>query len=332
MATSIDELIQQIELDAQGYTTDATVTLSNALHDITGSNPTIDPSLALVEVGEHTVIGIDGKAYVIKDRYVAQSNFTTLPVELPPDIQSQITDTLKSVFDSFFPNLEDTYNSWVTKLTSAISSGPRYMYDNSAASTQAQLMDTQAGIRASRTIRAEVSNKGYMMPPGLLVGMILDETDIRTERLVGIGIENATTATMKYVEGYKAVINAALAANDARIAAVEALAGYIRAEAGLIEATAQAKASVLQVRAAAAKAALAYYNAEVRLDEVNTSVFKANQDLALRRYTKEGSLWFRNMGDQVEDKMVLAEIAAKLAQSSFSAMNTVASASTYGFG
>ena len=271
--------------------------------------------------------------------YIAPPDISQLNIPLPPDLNNVpgraivdgISADLTRYFNRFFPGLSANYFQWLTLLKQAVENGVPITLDNSLLSAQRQAMGEQEGMRQKRTIRNAWAGRGYDKAPGALVGMTLDDIDSRTEKLIDGAVGAANQSVQVVLNGYKSVINTALATADARAAAVRAMTALMNTAIGVYTAKVDAATALLRARAAAAEAALAYYRAIMRLDELNTGLYQTNVGLATQRYQTDGSLFMRNEDAQVSAAIAKAEQAAKIAQAAFSALNTVSSASTVGF-
>ncbi len=260
---------------------------------------------------------------------------TTLPAGLSGVPTTQIVDNLRAelelYFNQFFPDISTQYTLWLAEIARAVTTGVPLTLDNETANQQAQVFGEAEGIRTRRKLRAGFAGRGYSLPPGALVGMVLDESDSRTEQLITGAIGNANKATEQVLSAYKTVLSTAISTADARIAAVNAMSDLIKTAAGVYSADVDAKVAILKARAAAADAALAYYTAELKLDSVNSNLYKQNVQLSVQRFEKDGSLFFRNESAQVEAAVAGAMGAGEIAQAAFSSLNTIVSASTAGF-
>jgi hypothetical protein len=260
---------------------------------------------------------------------------TTLPAGLSGVPTTQIVDNLRAelelYFNQFFPDISTQYTLWLAEIARAVTTGVPLTLDNETANQQAQVFGEAEGIRAQRKLRAGFAGRGYSLPPGALVGMVLDESDSRTEQLITGAISNANKATEQVLSAYKTVLSTAMSTADARIAAVNAMSDLIKTAAGVYSADVDAKVAILKARAAAADAALAYYASELKLDSVNSNLYKQNVQLSVQRFEKDGSLFFRNESAQVEAAIAGAMGAGEIAQAAFSSLNTIVSSSTAGF-
>ena len=260
---------------------------------------------------------------------------TTLPAGLAGTPTQAIVDSLRGelelYFDQFFPDISTQYNIWIGEMADAVTNGVPLTLDNQTANLQAQTMGEAEGIRIQRKLRAGWAGKGYSLVPGAMVGMVLDESDERTEKLISGAISNANKATEQVLSTYKTVLSTAISTADARVAAVNAMSALIKTAAAIYSTDVEAKVAMYKARAAAADATLAYYSAEIRLDTINTNLYKQNVQLATQRFEKDGQLFFRNEGAQVEAAIAGAVEAGKIAQAAFSSLNTIVSSSTAGF-
>lgn len=264
---------------------------------------------------------------------------STTGLTIPPSIagmpSTQIVAALQAelnlYFNTFFPNISTQYNIWISEIADAVTTGVPLTLDNETANQQAQSFDEAAGIRARRKIRSGFSGKGYTLAPGAMVGMVLDESDERTERLITGAIGSANKATDQVISTYKTVLATAISTADARVAAVNAMSALIKTAAAIYSTEVESKIAMLKAQAAAADAALAYYSAELKLDQINTNLYKQNVQLATQRFEQDGKLFFRNESAQVDAAIAGAVEAGKIAQAAFSSLNTIVSSSTAGF-
>lgn len=247
-------------------------------------------------------------------------------------IVKELKEDLERYFEDFFPDISDDYLDWIEEIKEAVKIGVPIRLDNKLMNQKAQILDTPVGARAQRKIRAVWAGRGYSMPPGAMLGMIVDETDERTERLVAGAIGSAEKATEQIIGAYKTVIKTAISTMAARQDALNAMSDLIKASAGIYAADIDAKLALYKARGAAAEAAMAYYSAETQLDKVNTDLYKFNVALSTQRFSVDGGLFFRNEAAQVEAAIASAQEAGKIAQAAFSSLNTIVSSSTVGFG
>lgn len=272
--------------------------------------------------------------------YVAPPSTTTIDGDLPSwlynspaaTIVKNLRAELELYFGKFFPNINTQYDVWIGHLVTAVNNGVPLTLDNHVANAQRQAFDKAEGMRAQRAIRASWSARGHCLPAGGMVGDILDESDKRTEQLIQGAIGSANQATEQVLNSYKTIISTALSTADARVAAVNAMSALISTAADIYRTDAEAKVAIARARVAAAEAALAYYSAETRLDSLNTNLYRQNTQFGVQRFGKDAELFFKNEAKQVDTAIAGAEQAAKIAQAAYSALNTVVSASTVGFG
>jgi hypothetical protein len=318
MSMTVDTLIQNLSTQANAYNSAAYNYTYQATEQVKGDAQSTDSRFV---------------PYIVPS--IANQLDTTIPPELYGVPTTQIVDGLRAelelYFNEFFPDISTQYTTWIAEIADAVSTGVPLTLDNETANRQAQVFGEAEGIRIQRKLRAAWAGKGYTLPPGAMVGMVLDESDTRTEQLITGAIGNANKATDQVLSTYKIVLATALATSDARVAAVNAMSALIKTAAAIYSTDVDAKIAILKARAAAADAALAYYSAELKLDSVNTGLYKQNVQLAVQRFEKDGSLFFRNEGAQVESAIAGAVEAGKIAQAAFLSLNTIVSASTAGF-
>lgn len=310
MAITVDTLIGDIQTDSLAHAAQAYGFVESARATAAGTPP---------------VVG--GKAVT----YVTPTGFTTLSIAVPAGVAQTVSDSLEAYFNKYFPDISTQFNAWLAALRQRVESGVPHVLPNDVANAQAQALDHAAGVRASRVSRSSVAAKGYSLPPGVLVGAILDESDQRTERLVAGAINSANTAGDALIKSYQTVISAALSASDARVAALNAMSALIREQAAAITLDAESRASMVGVKIAAARAAMAYYQALVNLDSTNTALLRTNANFEVTRFSKEGGLFYQNEEEQVRAAIAAAVEAGRVAQGAYSSLNTIVSASTVGF-
>jgi hypothetical protein len=315
MGIPVDTLITALEEQASAYNQTAygyTVTAAASVLGNAGSIPT-------------------------RTGWYAQANGQRLadipPVTITPaDVVSDVQAALQRYFNQFFPSVSTQYNIWLAEIADAVTSGVPLTLDNETANRQAQSFGEAEGIRARRKLRSGFAGRGYSMPPGVMVGMVLDESDARTEQLITGAIGNANKATDQVIATYKTVLATAISTSDARVAAVRAMTDLILAAANVYSTEIDAQVAVMRAQEAATKAVLAYHDAEIRLDSANTNLYRQNSQLVVRRFEQEGQLFYMREAAQIEAAIAGAVEAGKIAQAAYSSLNTIVSASTAGFG
>jgi hypothetical protein len=319
MAQTVDTLIQNLSNQAQSYSDTAYYYTSLAREEVTGAALTTDVQFV---------------PYITKPSDTSQLD-TSVPGWLQnapaAAIVANLRADLERYFNEFFPNISENYNLWLAQLKRLVEEGTPLIEDNAKKNLMAQTFDTAEGKRAARKLRSGYSGKGLDLPAGVMVGAILDETDVRTEKLIDGAVTAANQAQQKHLNDYKTIISTAISTADARVAAVNAMSTLIQTAAAAYTSQIDAKVAVYKARAAAAQAALAYYEAESKLDEINTNLYKQNVDFAVQRFEVDGKLFFRTENAQVSAAIAAAEQSGTIAQASYSALNTIVSASTAGF-
>lgn len=266
--------------------------------------------------------------------YVKKESLSALDtaIEYPSDdVVGTVISDLTKYFDQFFPNVSEEYNTWVISLASLIKSGPSASVDNSLANKYSQTLDQANGLRAKREMRAAWASRGYCLPPGQMVGEIIDESDKRTEGLVAKAIAAADYSSEQNINAYKAIISTALSTSDARVAAVNAMAQLMITAASATEAYGKKIVMLNQTRAVAAKAAMAYYRAELELDALNAEIYNKSSGFVIQRFAKNADFFKKNESLQVSSAISAAETASKVAAAHFASLNTVASSATVSF-
>lgn len=316
MSMSVDTLIANLASQANSY--------NNAAYSYT---TTAKNQVA----GESQSISLRKQDYIAPPATKDVLTITLAEDRTTKEIVDDLKQKLNHYFDTFFPDVSDQYDVWIDKIKRAVERGVPLTLDNLEANRQAQDIDAGAGKRAQRTIRAGWASKGYSLPPGGLVGMVMDETDVRTEKLIAGAIGSANKATNAVVSAYKAVLSAAASTEEARISAINAMSNLIKTAAAIYSTETDAKVALYRERTAAAEAAMAYYAAETRLDGINTNLYKQNIQLEVQRFEADGKLFQRNEAAQAQAAIASAEEAGKIAQAAFSSLNTIVSSSTAGF-
>lgn len=318
MSMTVDTLISNLTTQANSYNNAAYGYTSTAMTQVAGDALSTDAQFVSY-ITPPTTNTLD----------------STLPAGLAGTPTQQLVDNLRGelelYFAQFFPDISTQYNTWIAEIADAVTKGVPLTLDNQTANRQAQTMGEAEGIRIRRKLREGWAGKGYSLVPGAMVGMVLDESDERTEKLISGAISSANKATEQVLSTYKTVLSTAISTADARVAAVNAMSALIKTAAGIYSTQVDAQIAMYKARAAAADAALAYYSAEVKLDTINTNLYKQNVQLATQRFEKDGQLFFRNEGAQVDAAIAGAVEAGKIAQAAFSSLNTIVSSSTAGF-
>lgn len=292
----------------------------------------------------YTVQGMQtsaGAPVVIPEQVIAYltPGANQINISLPPDwdkaatldIVNDIMVTLNAFFAKYYPAVSTEYTDWINKIASLVQNGVPIHEDNAKANLLNQQMDSYDGIRKQRAIREGYANRGYSLPPGVMVKAVLDDIDIRTEQLVGKSIGAANAATGQMVSSYKQVLSTAISTDRARTHAINAMSDLMRTASAMYSSDNEKKLAQLKAHAAAIEATLAYYRAELELDRINTNIYAQNADLRTQRFAVDGSFFGKNEGLQVQSAVSAAAQAARIAQAAYSALNTVVSASTVGF-
>ena len=316
MSMTVDTLIQNLESQANSYNNTSYGYTLTAKNQVAGDSLSTDAQFVNY-IAPPSTVGL-----------VVPSGTSGVPTT---QIVAALHAELTLYFNKFFPNISTQYNIWIAEIADAVTSGVPLTLDNETANRQAQSFGEAEGIRARRKLRSGFAGRGYSMPPGVMVGMVLDESDARTEQLITGAIGNANKATDQVIATYKTVLATAISTSDARVAAVNAMSALIKTAAAIYATDVESKVAILKAQAAAADAALAYYSAELKLDGINTNLYKQNVQLATQRFEKDGQLFFRNEAAQVDAAIAAATEAGKIAQAAFSSLNTIVSSSTAGF-
>ncbi len=312
---SVDELIETIAVESRRYYDWAYAATNDARAFAGGSPVSVNPE------------------YV---QYIQKPTITPLDTGLgsgvaATSIVAGLRDDLERYFNAFFPDVNARYAQWITQLKTAVETGVPLTLDNQLLNAQNQALDTAEGVRTKRKIRAEFSGRGYQLPPGAMVAAVLDESDMRTEKLITGAIGSANRAVDEVISSYKTVISASIATSDARVAAINAMSELIQVSASMYTAQSESTVALYRARSAAAEAAIALYNAELKVDEINASLYNKNVQIGLQNYEKVVQMYLRNEKFQVEAAVAGAHTAGKVAQAAFSALNTIVGSSTAGF-
>lgn len=315
---AVDTLIGNLESAAQNKSSAAGSYVAQAKAEASGTPPQINP--AVIQYVTSPSGGPSGSgAGTAGTSYLTGAAKTAL------------TDALTSYYNTYFPNVEDDYNEWMAEIERLILNGTEVVPDNAAANQQAQIMDEMVGKRAQRLIRSSVAGRGYSLPPGILVGAVIDNTDERTEKLISGAISNASKATGSLVDTYKAVIAAASQTAANRVAALNAVSGIIKTMSGLYSARIDEQVADMDKYTAEKQILLEYFNAEAKLDALNLSLYK-QASMATSSYVEKLSRVTTKSGiSKAEAALASAINAGKVAQAAYSSLTTVVSASTAGF-
>lgn len=316
MAMSIDTLIQNLSAAAESASATA-YGYTNAASEEAKQTP--------LAVGDARV------------SYLTPSG-NRLNVDLPAGLAKtasravgDLIDELDRFYAAFFPNVSAQYQAWLTRLAERLADGDIPLTDNAAQNRYEQAMDRATGMRNATAIRAEWAARGYGLPPGEMVRAIQTDTDTRSEQLLARSVSAANQAVSELTGSYTTLLNAALATSDARITAIKAMTEMIRVTGQAYKLNADLQANVLHARSAAAQAAMAYYKAELELDDINTKLYQQNIGFDIQRFEKSAGYFMRNEADQTNAALARAGQAGRIAQAAYSALNTVTGASNVGF-
>ena len=261
-------------------------------------------------------------------------------IELPPEwdnedtlaVVGQLVGTLNAFFDAYFPTVSTEYTDWISLLSGLVQDGVPVLEDNEQLNLMRQKIDEAEGKRNKHTTRSQYSNAGYSLPPGSMVRDTLNDIDIRSERLMMQSISTAQQLTSDVINSYKQVISTALSVDDSRKHALKVMSDMMAVAADMHTANTEKKVALLRAKSETVQAMLAYYKAESTLDDVNTKIYEQNVKLRVQRYDADANFFGKNEGLQVRAGIAAADHAARISAAAYSALNTIVSASTVGFG
>lgn len=317
MSMTVDTLIQNLESKANSF-----------------SNSAFDFSVRGLNTAYGAPITIPDQVIA----YVTPGN-NPLTIALPPEwnnadtlaLVKELMDTLNAFFAKYFPNISTEYTDWINLLEQHIAAGVPIHEDNAEANLMRQELDAVEGARNKHTIRSGYSNRGFQLPPGVLVRDTLNDIDTRSAKLVTQSIGTASSATDGVVGAYKTLLSTAIATDSARVYALKAMSDLMRTAVDMYGANNDKKVALLRAQSEAVQATIAYYKAELALDDANTKIYDQNTKLRLQRFAVDGEFFGKNEGLQVQSALAASAQAARIAQAAYSALNTIVSSSTVGF-
>lgn len=259
---------------------------------------------------------------------------------LPPHLKiSPVTDVVKNIhndlvayYTKYFPAISTEYTQWLNRLAHHIHNGVPVYENNELQNRYAQESAKNSNARTQRKLRAQHAARGFSLPSGMLLADTYDTVDELYTRAMEQSVATATKATQQLTDTYKTLISTALATDQSRLEALSAMSNLVRAAAGRYDAEMDRRAAIMSLRAAAINTTLAYYEAELKLDSINTNIYKANTDLFVSRFDKQAELLFKIAKQKVDAAIAAADSAAMIAQAAYASLSSVASSSQVSFG
>lgn len=256
------------------------------------------------------------------------------------DYKAQVDEYLESFgkqlqeyFCRYFPSISGEYLSHLAAVEDAVKGDSAFKFaDNSFTNQLAQDMDSRQGERTKRELRNSFAARGFSLPPGPLFEATFDDRDKRSEALAAKSAQVAQAGSLEVVSSFGTILSTAMQTQTARTEAIMAMASLINDALAAYRAQGELTMLPLLRYGQQVEKALAYYQAEIKLDRMNAQRYKYNVNSATNRFSKDSDLFFMREGEQVRAAHAAAEAASDVAKAAFSALNTVVSASTVGFG
>jgi len=241
-------------------------------------------------------------------------------------------DQLEAFYCKFFPDISAEYMDWLGHIR-AIMAGEREVprLDNATGNELAQSFDARQGERNKEDLRIAWSGRGYRLPPGALFKDTRRDVEMRSESLAKGAMERADAATGEVVQTFSRVLAASLNTFDSKIAAVNAVSDLILAALRAYKDNAGVWINDYERKTLAIEKVLAYYEAERKVDQLNTDLYRKNSGYVVNKFVKNADMHFTIAEQQSRAASAASEQAANIARAAYSSLNSIVSASTVGF-
>lgn len=244
---------------------------------------------------------------------------------------AMLSDELAKFYTSYYPLAADAFDEATNWLVNSITNGGTGI----AASVEEQIWQrgrdraVADGARAEAQVLDEFSSRGFSLPPGAMTARL---DAVRHEGMAKVNEFNRDVAIESAKIEVESVRFAVEQAIRSRMAAMSAATDYIRALMSGPDTAARVASINSDAKARMMSATSDLYRARLSRDELAMRVPLTNTTELVKVNNIAMDAFYRGVGNRVQAAVAAADQYGKAAQAALASLNSVASASTVGFG